>query len=140
MTGPLIGRVKDRLSEPLSKRRNKPGKRLEKRIPEVPNRNIGKGEAVGAVNAGLATILEDTLGFPFGATVDIVNVETTPQGDVYTVNVNAPTENIARARAFIDSTTGFTSYLTDEYDIEEVEVLNKRFARDTHQVTLRIQR
>lgn len=100
MTGPFVKRVKDRVSRPLSERRNKPGERLQKRLPEVPSRNIGRGEAVGAVNAGLATLLEDTLGVPFGATVDIVNVETGSNGDVYTVNVNAPTENIARARAF----------------------------------------
>jgi len=140
MGGPILDSVKDRVAEPFSRARNAPGERVARRLPEGRFLSWGRGEAVGAVNAGIAVILEDTLGIPFGATVDIVDVDPQEDGDVYTVNVNAPSKNIARARAFIDSSTGFTSYLVDEYEIEEAEVLNKRFIRDTHQIKVRISR
>lgn len=140
MTGPIIRRIRNRAAEPFSRVRNKPGKAAQERLPKAEVRNIGGGEVVGALGAGLATVLEDTLGVPFGASVDIVNVEPTNDGDIYTVNVNSPTENIARARAILDSGTGFTSYLVDEFDIDEAEVLNKRFLRDTYQIEVRIKR
>lgn len=138
--GPIGKRVANRLGKRANKLRNRPGKFTQEKLPNPPNRNIRSSTVAGAAGAGLATVLEDVIGAPFGATVDITNVESGPDGDVYTVNVNSPTENIAEARAFMDSTTGFASYITDTYDIEEMEVLNKRPMRDTYQVKLRVVR
>jgi len=137
---PILKKAQDRVSERVSSIRNRPGSRAEKVAPQFENRNLGGGVMTGAIAAGVATILEDTVGLPFGASVDIVNVEATEGGEIYTVNVNAPTENIAEARALIDSATGFTSYLTDTFSVESVDVLNHRIARDTYQIELKVNR
>lgn len=137
---PLGYRVKKRVGERANNLRNRPGKRMKERLPNPPHPNISSTTIAGSTAAGLATVLEDVIGAPFGATIDITNVEKGSDGDIYTVNVNAPTRNMAEARAFIDSTTGFTSYLTDVYEVESVEVLNKRPLRDTYQIKLKIKR
>lgn len=138
MAGPILGFVKRKASEPLSRARNRPGQKAAKRLPEGNLSGWERGEAIGAVNAGLAVVLEETLGVPFGATSEITNVEPVDGGNVYTVNVDAPSENIAKARALIDSSTGFSSYLIDEYDIEDVEMINIRPVRDTHQIKVKV--
>lgn len=135
---PIAQKVKRRTGKRLSKIRNRPGMRIKKRTPDFEKRNFGNGKIAGAIGAGIATILEDTVGLPFGASVDVTNVEPVEGGQLYTVNVNAPSQNMAEARAFIDSSTGFLSYLTDEFDIEGVEVLNHRMARDTYQIEVKV--
>lgn len=137
---PIWRKVEDRLSERASTARqrvlNDP---LERRVPRVGQRNIGEGIGAGLIEAGIAVILEETLGVPFGASSDIVDTTPVDGGMVYTVNVNAPVENMAKARAFIDSTTGFLSILTDNYEIDNAEVLNTRMLRDTYQIELLVE-
>lgn len=116
--------------------RERPGSFLEKRIPAIGG--IGSGAAAGVIGAGVLTVLDDTVGVPFGASVDVMDVEETSEGYLYTVNVNAPTENIAEARAFIDSGTGFTSYLTEEYNVRDVELQGVRVFRDTYQFEMEV--
>lgn len=137
---PIGYRIKKKLGNRANKIRNRPGDKAEEHIPNVLNRNITPSRTAGAAGAMVATALEDVLGLPFGATVDVVDVQPSGEYDIYTVNVNAPTQNMAEARAFIDSTTGFTSYITDVYDVDEVEILNKRPLRDTYQIELRVKK
>ena len=140
MREPVVRKVRKRLGERTTRVRNAPGKTLERRLPSLENRNVGKGTLVGALGAAIATVLDDTVGIPFGATVDIVDIQESGDELLYVVDVNAPTENIAEARAFMDSTTGFLSYLTDKYDIESVEVQTKRVFRDTHRVEVLVEK
>lgn len=135
---PLPRKIKDSVSDQLSEIRNRPGNRIRDRAPDLEKRNIGDGKVAGSVGAAVVTVLEDVVGVPFGASVDVVDVRPTQGGQIYTVNVNAPSQNMAEARAFIDSGTGFTSYLTEEFDVENVHVLNKRVIRDTFQIELRV--
>lgn len=140
MREPIGRRVRKKLSSRVSKARNEPGERIKSAAPTFGDRNVGSGVFIGATGAAVATVLEDTLGIPFGATVDITDVEESGDEIVYTVDVNAPTENIAEARAFIDSTTGFVSYLTDEYEIEDAEIMTTRMVRDTYRVKVKVER
>lgn len=136
---PITRRVQDYLADTSSSVRNAPGENLRKRVPRVAERNIGEGVAVGAIEAGVAIIIEETLGVPLGASSDTIDVDVLEEGnEVYTVNVNAPTRNMAEARAFLDAGTGFTSYLTEVFEVEEVEIVRTRMVRDTYQVVLRI--
>lgn len=134
----IIRAITNRFQNRANDLRNKPGTQLEEKIPDVPNRNFGGGLAIGGIEAGIAVVLEDTVGVPFGGSSDVVGVEAVEGGVKYTVNVNAPTQNMAQARAFIDSSTGFTSYLTDLYDVQDVELTKTRMLRDTYQVELLI--
>lgn len=139
MAIPIVKRVRDRASNRLSKMRNRPSNALQKRTPKMAKRTFGEGTVAGAATAGVAVILEDTLGVPFGGSADITNIEDRGGYTLYTVNVDAPARNMAQARAFIESTTGFTSYLTDEYDIENARVETTRFARDTYVVEVAVE-
>lgn len=133
---PIWRRVEEKVAGPFHNIRNKPGEVFQKRVPQFPNRNFGGGVTIGLVEAGIAIILEDTLGIPFGSETEAVGTRSTSQGTVYTVNVDAPTENMARAKAFLESNTGFTSILTDLFDVNEVEVLKTRTIRDTYQIEI----
>lgn len=132
----IVRSITNRLQDRTSRIRNRPSERMERSLPDFPERNLGGGVAIGAVNAGVATALEDVIGVPFGGSTDIIEVEAMQGGVKYVMNVNAPTENMAEARAFIDSSTGFTSYLTDLYDVESVDVVKTRTLRDTYQIEL----
>lgn len=136
---PIWRRIEDRIGDRPSNIRNRPGGRLEKRFPKFENRNFGGGTAVGIVQAAIVTVIEDTVGVPFGADAEIIGVEPVSGGVLYTVNVNAPSENIAKARAFIDAGTGFTTILTDLLDVRSVEVTKTRMIRDTYQVEVRVE-
>lgn len=136
---PAWRRLKDRATEPGHNIRTAVGGQFGDRIPEFENRNFGGGIGVGTVGAALATVLEDVVGVPFGGSADTVGVNVNSDGSIdYTVNVNSPTEDMAKVRAFLDAGTGFTSLLTDQLDVEDVELVTKRPARDTYQVKLRI--
>jgi hypothetical protein len=136
---PILRKIEDRIDDKAHRFRNNTfSKPIEERVPEIPKRNFGGGIGAGFVEAGIAVVLEDVIGVPFGADTDVVGIEKTEEGMHYTVNVNAPLENMAKARAFIDSGTGFTGILTDVYDVRDVEVLKTRPLRDTYQVELMI--
>lgn len=140
---PPLRRLEERfeLQEKSSDVRNRPGQRLVDGVPQPEQRNIGGGKFVGAIEAMTATILEDVVGVPFGGSSDVLEVEENPDGDgyIYTVNTNAPTKNMAQAKAFIDASTGYTSFFTDYYDVESVDVISARTLRDTHQIKLKVQ-
>lgn len=133
---PVWIRAQDRVKSRFSKLRNRPSDAVERAAPSLENRNFGGGQLAGTGLAGIAVILEDTLGIPFGASSDITNVEPVQDGQLYTVNVNAPTRVMSDARAAIDSTTGFTYLVTDNIEIRSIEKLDERIARDTWQIKL----
>lgn len=135
---PIPRRIANKLSDKASSTRNVPSERIRDEMPQFQNRNLGNGRVAGAAIAGILTVVEDTFGLPFGASSDIVNTEPTQDGTIYTVNVNGPMEVVAEARAFIDSGTGFTSFITDEYNIEDVEIVNTRMIRDTYQFEIKV--
>lgn len=136
---PVWRRLENKLQDIPHNIRDKPDNRIEETFPEFENRNFGQGKAVGAVLAGIADVLEDVIGVPFGASSDIVDSQPVENGVVYTVNVNAPMESMAEARAMIDSTTGYTSYFTDQFSIEKVEIQKTRVLRDTFQVEVLVE-
>lgn len=131
---PLTGRVERK----SSKVRNALGDTLEDIGKDAVDRNFGNGEVIGLAGAGLIVILEDTVGIPFGAGSEIVDSEAVEGGTVYTIDVNAPTKNIAEMRAFLDSTTGFASLLTDKVETQDIQVINFRPGRDTHQIEIEV--
>lgn len=136
---PIWRKAEDRLANPGNRIRNMPGSLIRARVPDFRNRNFGAGKGVGIVEAAIATILSETVGVPFGADADVESVSSANRGTRYTVNVNAPTRNMAEARAFIDSGTGFTSVLTDTLRVESVELLDTRTLRDTYQIDILIE-
>jgi len=131
---PIWRKLENRVDKRLHKIRNRPGSALAKRAPQIPNRNFGGGITVGTVQAGISIILEETVGVPFGGETEITDAEPVQGGTLYTVNVNSPFENMARAKAFFEANTGFASLLTDLLEVEDVEVLRTRPLRDTYQV------
>jgi hypothetical protein len=135
---PIGHRIKELVASEARQVREAPGKRIREKTPDPPGANFRDGRTVGMIGGGILTILEDTLGLPFGASSDIVETRPVKGGVVYTINVNAPTQNVAEARAFLDSSTGFSSYVTDAYDVSDVEVLNERLLRDTYQVEIKV--
>lgn len=136
---PIWRRASNRLDRPASRIRNSPGSILQRRIPQFPNRNFGGAVGIGVIEAGIALILEDTLGIPFGSDTEVVNTESRGGGTLYTVNVDAPFENMARARAFFEANTGFTSLLTDLLEVQDVRVLKTRTIRDTYQIEVMVE-
>lgn len=136
---PFWRKIEDRISNPGHNIRNVPGSKIRSRIPNYRNRNFGGGKGIGIIEAAIAVILSETVGIPFGADADVQSVEPTSRGSLYTVNVNAPTQNMAEARAFIDSGTGFSSVLTDTLRVENVEILDTRTLRDTYQIEVLIE-
>lgn len=136
---PVLRKLEDRFDDRLSSLRNRPGDMLSQRVPQIPNRNIGGGIAVGTVEAAIAIVLEETVGIPFGSDVEVVDTDSVRGGTLYTVNVDSPFRNMARARAFFESTTGFTSLLTDLLEVQSTEVLRTRTIRDTYQVEVLVQ-
>jgi len=135
---PVWRRASERLAEPGHEVRSAIGSNVGSRVPEFENRNFGNGIGAGVVGAAAATIIEDTVGVPFGGSSDILNVRPAGKANEYTVNVNAPMEDMAKVRAFLDSSTGFLSLLTDELDVQDVELVDKRALRDTYEVKLRV--
>lgn len=137
---PVWRKAEAKLDSVASQTRNRPGRRLRRQFPQLENRNIGGGVAVGAVEAGIAVVLKDSLGLPLQSDVEIVDTEMMGGRTVeYTVNVDAPFENMARAEAFFDAAVGFTSLLTDKLQVEDVEVLKQRILRDTYQVKVLVE-
>lgn len=135
---PVWRKVEDQISNPGHRIRNSVGN-IGDSVPEFQHRNLGGGIATGTLGAAIGVVLEDTIGIPFGGSSDIIETQRGEGANEYVVNVNAPTENIAQARAFIDSGTGFTSILTDKLDVQDVELIGTRTIRDTYQIKLRIE-
>lgn len=135
---PVIRRLSNQFKGPARRIRDKQDQRLEDAFPPYKERNFGGGRGVGILGAAIGTALEDIVGVPFGGSSDIVGVEDAPDGMVYTVDVNSPFETMAEARAAIDSSTGYTSFVTEEMDTMDVEVVKTRVLRDTYRVKLKI--
>lgn len=136
---PIWRRIENRVDDKASNLRNRPSKRLQKEVPKVGQRNFGEGLGAGFVQAGIAKILKETVGIPLGSDTEIVDTEPVEGGVLYTVNVDGPIENMSKARAFIEATTGFTSILTDELNVQNTEVLKTRVLRDTYQVEVLVE-
>lgn len=136
---PIIRRIERRIDDRAHRFRiNTFDKPLQRRVPKIGQRNLGQGIGAGVVEAGIAIVLEETVGIPFGSDVEVVDTEGVEGGTLYTVNVDAPLENMARARGFFEATTGFTSLLTDVWMVENVEVLRTRPLRDTYQIEVMV--
>lgn len=136
---PIVKKAADSVRDRFHRRRTSVDDVIERNTLQLENRNIGGGTAIGAASAAIAVVIEDTVGIPFGASSDIVGSRSVEGGTEYTVNVNAPFRNMAEARATIDSSTGFTSFLTDKIDIENVEIQRTRIFRDTYQIDVLVE-
>lgn len=136
---PIVKKAVDSVRDRFHRRRTSVDDVIERNTLQFENRNIGGGTAIGAASAAIAVVIEDTVGIPFGASSDIVGSRSVEGGTEYTVNVNAPFRNMAEARATIDSSTGFTSFLTDRIDIENVEIQRTRVFRDTYQIDVLVE-
>lgn len=136
---PVWRRIEDRIDGAAHNTRNIPGRRLRRKFPQFPNRNFGGGLGVGAIEAGISLILKRTLGLPFGSDVEIVDSQAMDGGTLYTVDVDAPFENMAQAQAFFEANTGFTSLLTDLINVRGVTVMKTRPIRDTYQIEIMVE-
>lgn len=138
---PVWRRKEDQLSRVPRNVRGKLNDLLADRLPRYENRNLGSGVLAGTAQAGIADILEDVIGVPFGAETEMVDINNNAtrngaSGVEYTINVNSPTQTMAEARAFIESGTGYTSILTDLLHVEDVTLVKTRMLRDTYEVTV----
>lgn len=133
---PIWRRIEDRIDNKSHNLRNRPGDRLRKRLPDFEHRNFGGGKAVGAIEAGVALAIDEVVGVPFGSDTEIVDSEPVSGGMKYTINVDAPFENMAEFRAFYEGGTGFTSLLTDTINVSNTEVVKTRVLRDTYQMEI----
>jgi len=134
---PVWRKAQNYVDKTASDIRNAPGKRIRSMVPEMKNRNIGGGVVVGSVGAAIVKVLKDYA--PIDASVNIVNTEDVNGGVEYTINVDSPFSNVAEAEAFFESASGFTSILTDKYNIEGVRVLKTRVLRDTYEVKVLVE-
>lgn len=133
---PIWRKIEERIQGKASERRNAPGERLAEYSPSFEHRNFGDGKAVGMLEAGIAVLLKQVIGVPLGSEVEVIGVEATDGGNIYTVNVDAPFKNMAEAQAFFESGTGYASVLTDLMKVQETQVLRTRSLRDTYQVKI----
>jgi hypothetical protein len=93
---------------------------------------IQGGTLTGAIIAGISVLLDD-YAIPLGSETEIVDSDVTKNGTIYTVNVNSSFKNQARFKAMMESGTGFTSILVDDFDMKAEEVVKTRPMRDTWQ-------
>lgn len=133
---PFWRNLDDKYKDQIHEMRNKPGEHISGKIPRFKHRNFGAGIGLGITEAGVATVLADVVGVPFGADADVSQTAETSEGLIYTVDVNAPTKNMAEARAFIDSGTGFTTILTEALNVQSTEIIKTRTLRDTYRVKI----
>lgn len=134
---PVLRRVGDRIDKRASNIRNRQSRRVRMLTPSMDRRNLGDGMAVGAAGSAVASAIEAYL--PIGSDTEIVGVSESGKGVVYTVNIDAPFENLARAEASLESGTGFTSFITDKIEVKSASVLRSRPLRDTYQVEVYIE-
>lgn len=128
-----VGRVINARTEAGRKIRLKTEDAVVKITPTWESDNIGAGTIAGAMIAAVSTVLDD-YAIPLGSETEIVDVDAASNGGVkYTVNVNSAFQNQARFKAMIESGTGFTSLLTDKFNVQTEDVLKERPARDTWQ-------
>lgn len=135
---PIIRQLSDRFTDEGHSIRDKQDQRIEDAVPKLPNRNFGGGRGIGILGAAVGTALEDVIGVPFGGSSSVVDVDVQEDGVLYTVDVNSPFETMAEARAAIDSSTGYTSFVTEEIDTVDVEVITTRVLRDTYRIELKV--
>jgi len=100
--------------------------------PTWETENIQGGTLLGAIIAAASTVADDSI-IPLGSETEITDAQVVDNGVMYTVNVDAAFQNQARFKAMIESGTGFTSLITDKFDMEQEAVLKERPARDTWQ-------
>lgn len=108
------------------------GNKIVEITPNWDNENINPGTATGAVMAGLASIV-DELYVPISADTEVAEVERVDGGVRYLVNVDSGFEQQARFRAMMEAGSGYTSLITDDFDLSDADVLTKRPGRDTWQ-------
>jgi len=129
---PVWRQVEKKVGPRASKARNRPMNRLEKRVPQVPNRNIGGGVGIGIIGAAIIRAVKDYV--PLATSVDLVDTQDTNGGVLYTLNVDAPMQDIAKAEAFMEAASGFTSVLTDRMQVEDARVVKSRVVKDTYEI------
>ena len=100
--------------------------------PTWETENIDPGTLVGASIAALSAVLDDSP-TPLGSDTEIVDTEVIDGGVRYKVNVDSAFRNQGRFKAMMESGTGFTSLITDRFDVEEEDALKERPVRDTWQ-------
>jgi len=114
------------------------GNKLVQVTPDWENENIRPGTATGAIMAGIAAVVDEYLA-PISADTEIANVEYTEEGIRYTVNVDAPFEQQARFRAMMEAGAGFSSLITDSYNMTEPEDIRHRMVQDTWQMEVLVE-
>lgn len=116
--------------EPSHKKRVEVGDKVVEVTPNWHNDNLDRGSAFGAITAGIMHVLDD-YAIPLAGSSDIVNREDHPEGQLYTVIVDASFREQGMFRAMAESGTGFASLFVDEFDVEEENVKDKRIGRDS---------
>jgi len=110
-----------------------------KNFPVAPaNDNITTATVVGAVGTYVVRSFETYAPGDVAASADIASADVQGDSVVYTVDSNAVIESQARFRAILDAGTGLTSLYTDGIEVESMELVNERPARDTYRYKIRI--
>lgn len=117
------------------------GEFIESKTPQFrdPRGNFEDGTLTGGIVATLVNILDDTALDAIGADTELVDADVQPDGSViYTVNVDAAFENQARFQSKIEASNGYIGLFTDDIEVVDVEVVEKRPARDTYSFKIRV--
>lgn len=134
---PVLRRVSNRFSKRASNVRNRQSKRVQKATPSMDRRNIGDGMAVGVIGSALEDIVATYL--PIGSDTEVTNTRRHGDGIIYTINTDAVSENMAKAEAFMESGTGFASFIVDNIDVDTAEVVRTRPLRDTYMIEVYVE-
>lgn len=105
--------------------------------PTWNDKNIHQGTLIGALTAAIASVAQTYV--PIRADTDVTDKEPVDGGILYTVDVNAAFRNQAMFRSMIDAGTGYTSLITDKFNIQDEEVIKKRPLRDTYQFKILVE-
>lgn len=134
---PILRRIGGRIDDRASNVRNRQSRRVQMATPSLDRRNLGDGMTVGIIGSAIEDLIATYV--PIGSQTEIASVKSQGEGIVYTINTDSVTENMARAEAAMESGTGFTTFLTDNLDVENVEVLRTRPLRDSYQVEVYVE-
>lgn len=112
--------------------------RVDKRINDFPirsdNPNFTPNTMVGGVIVAAVTGIQDYVPVNTGAGAQLIDAQNQEGGTLYILDVDAPTQSMARFRAQFESGTGATSFWTDRLEVRSIEKTSTRVMRDTYRV------
>jgi len=106
--------------------------------PNFETDNISPGSMAGAILAVIAKQGNAIVPVDVLSETEIAAAEPKENSTVYTVNVDAALPQQAKFQAMMEAGTGFTSLITDEFDVGNSQSLRKRIGRTTWQYQVEV--